>query len=84
MLGCFLSIIKEDLSPRSVNLGRVMEFIAAVCENLDWALLKILSDTMTEFVKFDPITKPSGCRVNVADIEIKYVGLFHLYGIIQL
>ena len=61
-----------------------MQFIAAVCANLDWALLKILSDTMTELVKFDPITKPSGCRVNVADIEIKYVGLFHLYGIKHL
>ena len=62
----------------------MMQFIAAVCANPDWALLKILSDTMTEFVKFYLITKPSGCRVNVADIEIKYVGLFHLYGIKHL
>jgi hypothetical protein len=79
MLSCLFSIMKENLSPQSTNLGRVMQFGAAVCKNLDWVLLKILSETMKELVHFEPIAKPSLGRMNITDIEIKYVDLSHLY-----
>ena len=72
MSSCLI-FFKENLSPQSGNLGRVMQFIADVCADLNWVvLLKILSGTMEELVQFPQLnTNPSVCHVNIADLEIK-------------
>jgi hypothetical protein len=49
-----------------------MQFIADVCVDLNWVLLKILSGTMEELVQFPQLNaSPLVCHVNIADLEIK-------------